>query len=367
MNQDPQEFLDITIAEDGERLFAADEFQDIGCAIVYHKSWDIIDATKLSDARRCLRRFFLAHILGWKESLESNHLVFGRAWHAAMEYLRLHGLNPESLEGAYQAFMKIYRETYSTETDGDFGAKNPGNACLALGEYAARYQNVTSERTLYTEIADSVPIAPDRMMAFKMDAIMQNELGLIFPVDDKTGSEVSKRWTDQWAMAGQLTGYCHVLRMIWPVEKLAPGYVNGAIFRKKGNDFLRVPIHRSDEQLDAWLWQANWYWDQIAFSLEDIIGGAPGCKSEDSYLRAFPWNEEGCSKYTGCEYHDICSNIPNPLLYYNKDSYLSGKPEAPPGYRVEFWNPFEEFTTASKLSAFGLKLRELKSDEGSQA
>jgi CRISPR/Cas system-associated exonuclease Cas4 (RecB family) len=62
-----------------------------------HETWQVLDATKLQTYMRCPRKFFFNYVLGWKSEIPSNHLVFGSAWHMAMEVLLDKGYNSRGL------------------------------------------------------------------------------------------------------------------------------------------------------------------------------------------------------------------------------------------------------------------------------
>ncbi|MBU2249242.1 MAG: PD-(D/E)XK nuclease family protein, partial [Gammaproteobacteria bacterium] len=95
-----------------------------------------IDSSKLKDFKRCPRYFFYRHVLGWQSQTPNNHLVFGSAWHEAMEYLLLNGYGDNSVIEAFDKFLAYYRQSFPPETDEMFKAKTPDNAFWTLAQYA---------------------------------------------------------------------------------------------------------------------------------------------------------------------------------------------------------------------------------------
>ena len=79
-----------------------------------HPTWDIMDSSKLICYKECPRKFFYQYILGWQNAYPNNHLVFGSAWHMAMEWLLNH---PKDIAGAALAFLEYYREHFPPNTD----------------------------------------------------------------------------------------------------------------------------------------------------------------------------------------------------------------------------------------------------------
>jgi hypothetical protein len=80
-------------------------------------TWTRIDSSKLQDYLMCPRYYFYSHILGWKGEEPNHDLVFGQAWHAAMQYLAIHGYSDEDVTEAFDKFLDVYRPYFSVETD----------------------------------------------------------------------------------------------------------------------------------------------------------------------------------------------------------------------------------------------------------
>src|SRR3990172_2669883 len=61
---------------------------------------DVIDNSKMSDFKRCMRYGFFKHILGWKSPYPSIDLVFGASYHEGHEVLGIKGYKKENLHKA---------------------------------------------------------------------------------------------------------------------------------------------------------------------------------------------------------------------------------------------------------------------------
>lgn len=293
-----------------------------------HPSTKIIDSSKLSDYLDCPRMYWFRHILGWESDRVNNHLLFGSAWHEAMETLLLEGYSEESVMNAFDKFLTLYRAELPDDTDELFDPKTPANALKALMHYIDEYRNDNFE-VLYTEIGGRVSIDGKRSIAFKMDSICRNEQG-IFSLEHKTkGGSFSRVWTDQWPLSIQIGTYSHVLHCLFPNEPVRGVIMNGVGFLKTKLDFKRVPVFRSPEHLQSWLFHVNLYFDQIENEL-DIL---EDCQTDEPIMRAFPMNPNSCTKYFGCAFFDFCNAWPNPLAHAD---------EVPLGMVTRFWNPLEK-------------------------
>ena len=294
-------------------------------------TWSIIDPSKMQAFMACPRKFFYEYVLGWRPEMPNNHLVFGEAWHHAMEHLLLNGYHDDAVVDAYQKFEECYRASFAPETDEMFEPKTPFNAFLVLQKYAEKYaEDLDYFDVLYTEIAGTVTIGQDRMMDFRMDSVIKdNTTGMHASLEHKTGSRLWM-WAEQWLLSMQVSTYTHVLHCLYPEDEVEGVIMNGCFFIKRKKDpfdFSRVPTTRSRDQMDTWLFNANYWYDQIQREMELLVNS----DADSDLLIAFPLNTTNCLNYGRvCEYHDYCLAWPNPLQ-------KCGEP--PLGFKIEHWNP----------------------------
>ncbi|OQB10005.1 MAG: PD-(D/E)XK nuclease superfamily protein [Parcubacteria group bacterium ADurb.Bin216] len=301
------------------------------------KSWDIIDSTKLNTFLECPRAYFYEYILGWRPEAPNLHLEFGKAWHLAMEHLIINGYKDESVRDAYMLFYNYYRQFFPEEMDESNAPKNPANALRALQGYVHEYQQDIFT-PIYTEIAGTVPIDEGRVLHFRMDSILRTADGLYKSREHKTGSTLSRQWTDQWSLAIQVGTYNHVLYCLYPAEQVGGVEINGVFFQKIENKYQRVPARRSLKMMDVWQWNVLHIMNSIEFETHRMY---------DSFglntMQAFPYNPTNCTKYFGCKYHDFCMSWANPLDHIE---------EIPFGFKVERWDPSAEESTAKNVFHF---------------
>lgn len=307
--------------------------------VPYHPSWEIYDSTKLQEYLDCPRMFFYKRILGWaRETHIHNDLIFGGAWHKAMEFLYKLGFSDASVETAFhEGFMPHYREVFPGETDVLFEPKTPENAYLALSKYI-RYSGNSHDLDLFdvikTELAGMVPIDSEISVVYKMDLLARRkDNGKYFVLEHKTKkNSFTRTWTDQWVESLQVGTYNHALNMLIgnsDLSNVEGVIVNGAAFLKTKSDFDRVPVHKSKDMMVEYLWNVREIIDRVRLDVESLSQ----CKDTDRIMTAFQKNPQSCTKYFGCEMANFCAAWPNPIQRCQ---------EPPFGYIVDHWDPLAE-------------------------
>ena len=299
--------------------------------LVQSPTWDIVDSSKLSVFMDCPRRFFFEYILGWRSEQKNNHLIFGHAWHKAMEHLLLHGYSKPEVSVAYELFEQDYRQHFPLqETDELFEPKTPFNAFKALCMYALQYASDMYEfSTEHTEIGGRISLSEDYHLHFRMDSLNTLRDGTPMSLEHKTTGSASRQWVDQWSLSLQVGTYTHVMKCLFPNAQSVQCVVNGTIFQKTKIDFKRVPVHKRAQHMSIWLNNTLSWVEMLRAEYMNLAA----CRESDSVLMAFPMNTGSCTKYFGCPYHVYCCAWPNPLQQCD---------QPPTGMIVEHWNPMDE-------------------------
>lgn len=303
-----------------------------------HSSWSIHDATKLQAYMDCPRSYFFEYVLGWRPESANVHLEFGTAWHLAMEHLIINGYSDPSILAAWQKLTAYYRQFFPEVMDDTYHPKTPSMAFVALNQYAQEYR-FDKFTPLYTEIAGTVTLTDKILLHFRMDSILRTDLG-IKSREHKTGSQLSRQWTDQWALKMQTGVYNHVLYCLFPSEEVWGVEINGTIFGKKNIQFSRVPARRTLQAMEVWYWNTIWWVEEILRDFDKLSS----CSSEDTIMRCFKMNTENCTKYFGCRYHDFCTAWTNPLDRCQ---------DIPSGFKIEHWDPAAEEKDAKHIFRLG--------------
>ena len=293
--------------------------------------WEVLDSTKLQSYCACPRQYFYEYVLGWRREYTSNHLIFGRAWHEALEHLYKTKFAPEEIPTAYEKFLSDYRSELPESTDSWFKGKTPDNALLALVEYTKEWANDAYEiEVLDTEVGGKVGIGQNREITVKLDLVGVKDKK-IMALEHKTGSQAGETWANQWKLSIQIGAYLHALMACYPCEGYDPTiWVNGTFFYVKSRKFIRVPMQRSGAAMLNWLTTVHTLIDQIEGDFTKLAR----CSVEDPVLDAFPMHPTACTSYAGCQFHDLCTCIANPLQYVGEEPLT--------GFREYWWDPLAE-------------------------
>lgn len=294
--------------------------------VPYHETFDVLDSSKIQCFMDCPRKFFFRYVLGWEKDSPNVHLIFGGAWHEAMEHFLNNGLGEVEVLEAYMRFKTYWEENYPNEwLDPDHNVKNLEGARKAISEYAQNYRPREEFKTLYTEVSGTVPVDQDTLLFVKLDSINEYEDGVIKSMEHKHTGRKTGAWLTKWPSKIQIGSYTHFLNVLFPGK--ADGIViNGAVIRKSSNEFIRIPTRLQRQQMQAWLWEVKHWIAQIKWNFVELAK----CSPDDEVMTAFPRNSESCQKF-GCDHIHLCNLMCNPL----RDI------EPPLGFKTEWWDPRE--------------------------
>lgn len=330
-----------------------------------HKSWSMMDASKIKCFMTCPRKFLFEYLFGWRGNSINVDLTFGTAIHAFVEQLYIHGMNEKGYEAGYKEFLNLYRAEIS-EGDEELEIKcllkNPTSASLLIKNYMSRY--LTDKFEVYgTEIGGTVAVADNRELCFKIDLIGKEENGKFFILDHKTTSmQINEVYLNQWQTSYQVNLYLHALGAFllkegYTLEDIKAFIINVMFLktykRKPYNkeltieeygegflatDFYRHEIPYNPDMIYAWLQEVNNWLDIMEHNLE-LLSEA---NISDRFLKAFPkcGNEQACVSYFHtCKFHSICITDANPLQLYKSN---------PLNFEVSYWNPLEDQKTIKR-------------------
>ena len=313
-------------------------------------TWTIQDATKLQEYMSCPRSYFFNYVLGWRQEEPNVHLIFGEATHKAMEVLLKHsretgepaceGYTVDAVMEAQVAFEKVYRKSFSPDTDDLRQPKNQHCFNRMLNMYVQQYRHLDDFKVRFIEVAGAVELDDKYTLHYRSDAICESPDGEIFSLEHKTASNFNRQWTDQWTQKMQIGVYSHVLYCYFDPSIVFGVKINGMIPHagpKLKNDgtpyanagdcaFIRVPIRKTTNQMEDWYYTARHWLVELNKDFELLYEA----HEEDYVLDCFHKNTESCTKYFGCPFKDFCNSWNNPLQHLDR---------LPVGFKVEHWNP----------------------------
>jgi len=320
----------------------------------------LYDNTRISDHRMCNQYFYNRHRRHLSGEGKATFHVFGSCWHDSMDVVwkgikELPNLsNDELQEVAYEAFTARWSkfdlppaDNLDEDTIKRFGARIPDTAYFMLGHYIEKRRSfIESIELIAIEKPFAVPLFPDDPNTFYVGRrdkdIRWN--GRVWAVEHKStawgGAKtgISPILIETFSPNSQIDGYLHSLKMDYGNE--AKGILIDISFVNKTSHehFMFLPIERSTNSLDAWLWKTRKEIDLIDINDEALEKVDP----TDPFMAAFGQNDKSCIQFMKpCVYIDLCKTIPNPVA----------RPEVPKGFVERKWEPFDQL----KLDSIGLK------------
>ena len=324
----------------------------------------LYDNTRISDYRRCPRYFYYRHIRGWAPAGSPRAaLVFGGAWHAAMDSLWSNiskGIKDKDqlVEDAYGAFVQHWTEeglpdprNLSYEEQKGMLPRTPMVGMEMILSYLEKRVNLISTcEVMDIERPFIVPLTPDDPTLFyvgRIDKVMRYQ-GRIYGIEHKTTTAYKvdghfrSTFLESFSPNSQVDGYLYTLHMSFPDDKIGGVWVDAALVHKEDHEgFQFIPIDRQMPMLDSWLYDVNDWIERIEADKAKL----ERVKGSDPYMAAFPKNTNSCFDFNqSCIYLYLCKAKPNP----------HGE-SVPPGFEESPWDPLEHL---------GINWEDLELDDG---
>ncbi len=316
--------------------------------------------------------WYFRHGLGWRLETPASALVFGSSWHEAMDEVwrlicwekvkKKH--DADIVDKALAKFEAKWEEDGGPQTIEDFEDKGyrgtPVRTVataheMLIGYVRQRRSVLTSPdfKLLDIERPFAVPVDPANPSLFyvgRLDKVTRVN-GKIRIYEHKTTSMGSgsngfqQRYIDSFSPNSQVDGYLFAGSLLYnePVKSV---YVDAALVHMNEHDTFRfIPIEKQWQQIDAWLWEAHHWIAQLEASKRAAARYIAGFDEEDDqprgpkYLPAFPRNTNVCTDFSGCPYVNVCRVVADP-----------SQSEVPPGFKQEFWSPFDVLKLESVFS-----------------
>ena len=295
------------------------------------KETEYLDNTMLSAYKDCPRKFQLRHRMNWRSEGTSLPLIFGLAWHEAMDVMWqfIHKVPHKELpDYALAKFLESWeaqgmKAQLSLEDIEKLNPRTPSVAHeMLVGYLNARLSILTQAELIACEQPFAVPLPNSTVWYIgRLDKIVRFN-GQLLILEHKTTTEYKKdggfktAYVEGWFSDSQVKGYQFGGALFFPGLKQV--WVDAALVHKTAHNFFRfVPVEHSAPLLHEWIKDTN---EWVARIKADDTSGY------------FPKNENSCmGKYGPCPFLDICRTTSEPQRLT----------EAPAGYMTEKWEPFE--------------------------
>ena len=320
----------------------------------------LYDNTRTSACKTCPRLFFFRHVLDLEPEVARPALIFGGAWHNAMDIVwprmialrsrkgwlsKWTDIREDIVQEAFLAFCKEWEERgmpgvdrMETDRYKELAPRVPSTALEMLYEYTEirKIMLTTGDIELIAvEYPFIVPLDPTNDSLYycgRFDKIIKWN-GRIHAVEHKTTSAYRKggpfraSFTESFSPNSQVDGYLYSGRMEFG-DLFKSVLIDAALVHPNETGFRLLPIERHTAQLDAWLWETHSWINYIQANHHALSK----VEASDAYMSAFPKNTNSCISFeTTCTYMDLCKMWANPL----------GR-GIPPGFVENRWEPFEE-------------------------
>lgn len=321
----------------------------------------LYDNTRISCHRTCNCMYYWRHVRHLTGSGKAPPLVFGSCWHAAMDVvwkaikempeLEDNEINELAYEGFKEEWSKFDlgpADDLSEETLERFKGRTPNIAFFMLMNYIEKRRSfIESVELLAVEKPFAVPLFPDDpniLYVGRRDKDIR-WAGRVWAVEHKSTSwgtdkaGINANYIETFSPNSQIDGYIHSLNMEYGKE--AKGVlVDIALIRPNCHEhFMLLPIERSMNSLDAWLWKTRREVELMSINEEALKRVEPS----SPFMSAYPQNDNSCIQFMKpCMYMDLCKTIPNPE---------SQQGTVPLGFVERKWEPFDEL----RLERLGLK------------
>ncbi len=283
------------------------------------------DSTSLGTLKECPMKYFLQIICGLQSKAPKDALVFGIAFHKAMQiyhYRRAAGAkHDDALEGALNAGIQEFRDPEGNLYLAQKKDRNFYSLCRAIVWHLDHFNDQGfKDDPARTVILDNGKPAAELSFRFyfvTLDGIdfflcghfdhLVEFNGQNFVKDYKTSSSLGQNFFDQFFPDNQMSLYILGGQVVYK-KRIAGAIVDGVQcavhFNRFQRGFIQMPqesINEFAEDTEMWIRMAKVY-------------------AETGH---YPKNEKSCDKYGGCPYREICRSPDSMRLNLIKSHYVT--------------------------------------------
>lgn len=277
------------------------------------------DATSLTLADTCLRKYEYKMIHGWQHPNKSVHLIFGGLYATALEHFYKHvALGHTSQEAlclvVHEALINSWDAAAGAPIAFDHNAKTRENLIRTIVWYVDQFENESisvvhlKNGKPAVELSFTLPVDDGLLFAGHIDRLVEYT-GDKYVMDQKTtGSTITTNYFNNFNPDIQMSMYTFAGRMIYDIP-VRGVIIDAAQINVGFTRFERGFTFRSDGQLD------EWYHESLA-----TIRRAQGA----TRAGFFPKNTTACGNYGGCEFRAVCSRSPEARKHFLAGDFVKG-------------------------------------------
>lgn len=246
--------------------------------------------------QKCPRSWYLRYACGLNPRRSKLPLLFGHAWHAALESGLLGGLDPARTNDYIDAGLADLNPLDFDKAEDFDTAKHRIVHGLPVWLAEARTELLPGE-LVESEKVWMVPLAGGFVFSVRMDGVWRAADGRVFILEHKSTAYSTEKMVQSVELSDQVTAYCLARTRLFPEERF-----NGVL--------LDVADFRGREPRASF-----WFVNRTRAEVVDFELGLIGLFTELSQKWAslpthppfelFPRNGEFCGLF-GCEFEDVC-------------------------------------------------------------
>ena len=269
-----------------------------------HGQQVVWDATSITAASSCQRKYYYQILKSWRGRQSSIHLTFGKHFATALEDFFLDYDSDIGYEELLVQYVrKILEWTHGDPVFEGQRSKTRLALCRALILYLDRYFDSDYHR-LYTaggvpgiEMTFAVEISDNWVLTGRMDRVLEDDNGVQI-LDQKTsGTPLDTRYFQNYTPNNQVSAYQLAGQTAFPDR--ARAFLIDAVSIGAGKpSFARCNIGRSQGLLEEWVKNTQTLIDSIH-------------RLDPTDPTAFPQNPSACGMYGGCPFREVCSSEPS--------------------------------------------------------
>lgn len=286
------------------------------------------DATSLTLASECLRKYYYRMIFNISPRDKSVHLVFGGIYASSLElfyHRRAEGMSID--EALREAVRHALQESWDQETGQpvvfDSAEKTRSNLIRTIVWYVDEF-GLEDDNGIKThhlddgrpavELSFVLEFTDDLLYCGHLDRVVDYG-GHLYWMDQKTTkSALSPFYFSTFELSNQFLGYTWAGQVILK-SPVVGGIIDAAQIGAGFSRFARQPITFAPQQLEEWRESAIHHMRQA---------------QEATRTGNFPMNLTACGYYGGCPYKILCSRAPSVREHFIAGDFVH--PEKP-------WDP----------------------------
>lgn len=285
------------------------------------------DATSLTMASECPRKYQLSILEGWKPLSTSHHLLFGGWYATALEHFYKHVALGKPIEDALEEV--VHEALVSTWINGEAwnsndSAKSRYTLIRSIIAYIDEFGD-ESEAGIKTMILENGQPACELSFSFELadgilycghiDRVVEMH-GVPYVMDQKTtGTTITQHFFSKFTPDIQMTGYTLAGKIVLKIP-VRGVIIDGAQIAVNFTKFLRGFTYRTQEEI------AEWIDDALS-----VIRRTQGYLKDGYY----PKNTTACGNFGACQFRSVCGSDPRMRQNELESNF----------FKAELWDPLE--------------------------